>query len=102
MPVEAKCDPRKVSEWLNDEIEGECRPCALATAVPLYQETLENAGEKKQLEKLDEAFADETDPVGKIAQFMDDVKDVVDPTVAAQLREIDCEAQSSHPVNEEE
>jgi hypothetical protein len=106
MPVEeaekGTCNPEKVFDWLNQEKDGECRPCALATAVGMYQDVLEEAGATDQLGKLDVALKDEKDPVGEIAKFMDEVKEVVDPEVSLKLRAIDCEAQSSHPENVEE
>jgi Tfp pilus assembly major pilin PilA len=96
------CNPEKVVDWLNNEPEGQCRPCSLAVAIPKYQEVLEKAGATEQAKLFTEALADEEDPVMKVAEAMDKVKEAVTPEVQVQLKAIDCMAQNSQNQVEEE
>jgi hypothetical protein len=98
----AVCNPEKVVDWLNNEQEGQCRPCSLAVAIPKYQEVLEQAGATEQVKIFENALADEEDPVMKVAEAMDKIKEAVAPEVVEQLKVIDCMAQSSQNQVEEE
>lgn len=94
---EKVCDPMPMAEWLEKEEKGECRPCVIAVAVPHYEEVLEQTGYTKEADKVAEALGDEEDPVLRVAQAMDEVKEAVSDEVREQLRAVDCEAQNSKP-----
>lgn len=92
---EKVCDPEPMAKWLEDEKEGECRPCSLAVAVPHYQNVLEENGLPEQATSLTEALKDEEDPVMSVAKAMDKVKEAVPDDVREALRAVDCMAQNS-------
>jgi len=89
------CDPVPMAKWLEDENEGECRPCSLAVAVPEYQRVLEDAGLSDHATSLTAALEDEEDPVMRVAEAMDKVKEAVPGEVREALRAVDCMAQNS-------
>jgi hypothetical protein len=92
---EKVCDPEPMAKWLEEEIEGECRPCSLAVAVPHYQSVLEYAGLNEHATSLTKALEDEEDPVMSVAKAMDKVKEAVPDEVREALRAVDCMAQNS-------
>jgi hypothetical protein len=89
------CNPIPMAKWLEEEKEGECRPCSLAVAVPRYQEVLQEAGLDGESDKLAVALQDEEDPVMKVAEAMDAVKEAVSDEVREELKSVDCMAQNS-------
>ena len=93
------CQPLK--QWVDTETEGECRPCGIASLVGEYQSVLDNQGHPELSKEISEALLDENDPVGSVAQRMDDIKTKVPEELGKQLKEMDCIAMLAVKENKE-
>ena len=98
--MESVCQPLKI--WIDTEAEGECRPCGIASLVGEYQSVLENQGHLELSKEISEALLDEKDPVGSVAQKMDEIKTKVPEELGKQLKEMDCSAMLAVLENKEE
>jgi hypothetical protein len=89
-----KITPLPVSEWI-EKGEG-CPPCILSPLSAYYRGILENAGEMKLAQELDEVYAG--GDVLTIGQKLDSIKNEVgSEQLKQQLKNLDCFAQSFKP-----
>jgi GTP-binding protein EngB required for normal cell division len=86
---------KSLREWVDEEKEGECRPCGIAALVGEYQNILEDKGHKELSDEMSRALLDDKDPVGAVASKMDEIKTKVDADLLKILSEKDCEAQQA-------
>lgn len=92
-----ECDLSQVipmSQWLEEEQEDECRPCAIAILIKDYQKELDDAGRQDLAEGFT-TIADSDDPVKAASDFMDKIKESVDGELKNNLLMLDCMAQTS-------
>jgi hypothetical protein len=90
-----------MSEWLENEKEGECRPCTIAVMIGDYQKILKEANRQDLAEGFSLLETSE-DPVKAAADFMDSVKAEVGPDTRESLLLFDCMAQNSQQINKKE
>jgi len=81
--------------WVDQEVDGECRPCGIASLVGEYQNILEEKGLSNLSEEMSNALLDDKDPIGAVAAKMDEIKTKVPEELAETLRIKDCEAQQA-------
>ena len=86
---------QSLSDWLKNASETECAPCGIAAAVGEYQSVLEENGKNDLSIKISQALLDNHDPVGKVAEVMDSIKQEVSEELKNTLQEIDCSAQEA-------
>ena len=90
-----------MSEWLEKEEEGECRPCTIAVMIGDYQKILRGVNRQD----LADGFAlleSSEDPVKAAADLMDSIKAEVGPDTRESLMLFDCMAQKSQQINKKE
>jgi hypothetical protein len=90
----------KMADWLEQEQEGECRPCALAVLIADYQKALTEAGRQDLAERF-AGIVDDDDPVKVTAVLMDKIKESVTKELRERLLLLDCMAQTSQEIIEE-
>lgn len=94
MSQENICNPQPMAKWLEDEKDGECRPCRIAVILKDYQDVLKE-NYPDMVKELAEAIGIEGDPVLEVAKTMDGIKEKVKEEVKAALLELDCLAQNN-------
>ena len=94
--VKIPCPKLSMVEWFVRETAREqdvCIPCALPPVASWYKQTLEEAGEAKQVNKLEEAAA--SGNTLEIIQVMDAIKGSVPELLRERLAEFDCMIQAT-------
>lgn len=93
--IELKCTELKpMTEWLEKEQDGECRPCVVAALISHYQKTLHESNRDDLAERF-ETIVDDDDPVLKTVKVMDEIKATVDEQLREDLLLLDCMAQTN-------
>lgn len=87
-----------MSEWLEKEEEGECRPCTIAVMIGDYQKILKEANRQDLADGFGLLESSE-DPVKAAADLMDTIKAEVGPDTKESLLLFDCMAQNSQQKN---
>ena len=87
------CQP--LSQWVEKDEDGKCKPCGIAALVGDYQSLLEQNGLNDKSDAISRALLDNKDPVLAVAHMMDAIKSEVTPDLRTILEEKDCEAQQA-------
>jgi hypothetical protein len=97
--AKCECDLSTVipmAEWLEQEKDGECRPCSIAALVGEYQKALNSNGQKDLADRFTSLLGSESDDVVlDIAKLMDEAKKLAPEPVKETLVMLDCMAQTS-------
>lgn len=87
---------KPMEKWLQEEEDGECRPCCIAVIIGDYQKVLEDNGHSELSEELASAVGgDGDDPILEVAKAMDRVKKLADKETRQKLLGLDCIAQEN-------
>ncbi len=84
-----------MTEWIQTEASEECRTCSLAVLIGEYQNVLSKAGEEDKSKRISQALLLPEDPILRVAEEMDKIKEEVTEGIKAELQGLDCLAQSS-------
>jgi len=97
--AKCECDLSTVipmARWLEDEKDGECRPCSIAALVGEYQKALNDGGRKDLADRFTGLLESESDDiVMNTAKLMDEAKKLVPEPVKETLVMLDCMAKAS-------